>query len=91
MANLHPSGVPKQINMWQGSWVIVTNGHASLLRRLEQRWEARGTGTPPLGKIVEPGLTPRRIPFTSIILTFGDPSHALPYPNLAYDNVLSGA
>ncbi|KAK5851184.1 hypothetical protein PBY51_001999 [Eleginops maclovinus] len=91
MANLSPSGVPKQSNMWQGSWVIVTNGHASLLRRLEQCWQTRESGTPPLGKMVEPGLTPRRIPFTSIIPTFRDPFHALLYANLAYVNVLSGA
>lgn len=70
MGHLRPSEVHKQSNVWQGSWAIVTDGHASLLQHLEKCWEEgreRGTGTPPLGSMAESGLTPRRTPSTSTI------------------------
>lgn len=42
-----PSDLPKQRNMWQGSWVIVTAS--------KWFWEERGTGTP-LGSQKNPFL-----------------------------------
>lgn len=63
MGDLNPSEVPKQRNAWKESWVIVTDGQASL----KFFWLEGGTGTPPLGTMAESGVAPRRNPSSSII------------------------
>lgn len=71
MGHLRPSEVHKQSNMWQGSWVIVTDGHASLLQNQEKnagrREEREELERHLLGSMAESGLAPRRTPSTSTI------------------------